>query len=513
VPAEQNDNEMVFTNLEVGDVINLRYKIQNFNEGSLSSHFWDTFYFTHGMAYVNTKFSLLVHRAKKFNYTFSEKPIEHVKTAKDEFDLYVWKTQNQQSLVYEDKMPPMDDVTNIIYLSSIPDWQFVANWYNNIATAKARSSYEIKTVINQLFKDKTKLNELDKVRMIYNYITQNISYSSVSFRQSGIVPQNPSTVINTRIGDCKDVSTLFVTMCKEAGITAELALVKTRDNGQNTMLLPSIDFNHCIAKAMVNGKNYYVELTTNTLPFGTFYNSSLYAKILEINNKTNDAIKLDPVQRAKNTSYHRTKIAFKGNDMAIVEDNYSTGAVVSVTRESYNGLSAKDQLKKLKEDLSSGYPENDTKLLTFENLDPKTAKSDTLRAHSEFSLLKMVKQVAGMNIFSLPWSMSYSASQLQVVQPRHFGVDLTNLYLAENSVEEISLQLPEGKKLVEPLKPVTINNDYIDFSISSKIVGNQLVFTRKFSLKKDVVPAAQVEAFREAFIKVVDADQQQLAFK
>src|SRR5690606_9455326 len=105
-----------------------------------------------------------------------------------------------EALVYEDKMPPMADVANVLHLSTIPDWKFVAGWYNNIATAKARSSFEIKEVIEEIFKGKQNLKALDKVRLIYNYITQNIAYSSVSFRQSGIVPQKPATVINTRIG-------------------------------------------------------------------------------------------------------------------------------------------------------------------------------------------------------------------------------------------------------------------------------------------------------------------------
>ncbi len=513
VPAEQNSSQIIFTNLEVGDIINLRYKTQNYNEGSLATHFWDSFYFTHGSSYLNTKFSLLIHRDKQFKYRFSLKEIAPVKTQKDEFDLYVWKAENQKALIYEDKMPPMDDVTNIIYVSSIPDWKFVANWYNNIATAKARSSYEIKTVINDLFKGKNNLDALSKIKLIYKYITQNISYSSVSFRQSGIVPQNPATVINTRIGDCKDVSTLFVTMCKEAGISAELALVKTRDNGQNTMLLPTIDFNHCIAKAMIDGKSYYVELTSGTLPFGTFYNGSLNEQILEINNNTTDLARLNPGQRTKNTLSYSTTVTLKGADMQIKEVNYATGSVASSTRDMFDNLSNKDQIKKLKESLATTFPENDVYKIEFTNLSPLTATSDTLKAYTEYALMKTCKPVAGMSIFSLPWSMSATANQLQVLQPRSFGIDLTQMFLAEHCSEEITMQLPEGKKLVEALKPLNISNEYVDFSLSSKIVGNKVVFNRKMVLKKDYVPAEKAEAFKTAFIQVVDADQQQLAIK
>ncbi|WP_443945097.1 tetratricopeptide repeat protein [Pedobacter sp. AW1-32] len=512
-PAEQNGSQIIFTNLEVGDVINLRYKIQNYNQGSMASHFWDSFYFTHGVSYQNTRFSLLVHRNKKFEYTFSQKAIEPTKTAKDEFDLYVWNAEKQDALIYEDKMPPMDDVTNILYLSSIPDWKFVANWYSDIATAKARSSYEIKSVINDLFKGKEKLDELSKIKMIYRYITQNISYSSVSFRQSGIIPQNPATVINTRIGDCKDVSTLFITMCKEAGIKAELALVKTRDNGQRTMMLPNIDFNHCIAKAITNGKEYFVELTSNTLPFATFYNGSLQEQILEINSNTNAISTLNPQQRPKNVANYHASLSFKGNDMMITENSTTTGAINSALRDAYNDLSPKDQIKKFKQDMAAEFPENDVFVLKFIDLDPKTAVSDTLKAHTEYALMKMSKPVAGMSIFSLPWSLSVTASQLQFLQPRKFGIDLTQLFLSELCSQEITMELPAGKKLVEALKPIKVSNEYLDYNLSSKIVGNKVIFSRQLTLKKDFVPVDKTEEFKAAFTQVVDADAQQLAMK
>lgn len=513
VPAEQNENQMIFTNLEVGDVINLRYKTQNYNTGSLAPHFWDTFYFTHGLSYISTKFSLLIHRDKPFNYKFSQKPIETQKSQKDEFDLYVWKAEHQEALIYEDKMPPMDDVANVLYLSSIPDWKFVANWYQNIATAKARSSYEIKSVIHDIFKGKEDIDQLSKVKLIYNYITQNISYSSVSFRQSGIVPQNPATVINTRIGDCKDVSTLFVTMCKEAGITAELALVKTRDNGQNTMLLPSIDFNHCIAKAVINGKDHFVELTTSTLPFGTFYNGALNAPILEINARTNAITALNPAQRTKNTFNYITQVKVDNNDLRIKESNLVTGSGAGSFREAFNHLSNKDQIKKLKESMATLYPQNDVISLSFTNLDPATAGSDTIMANTDYALMNVCKPVGGMHILALPWSLSATANQLQILGPRHFGIDLTKLFFAENSNEEMTVILPEGKKLVEPLKILNINNEYLDFSISSKLVGNNLTYTRTFNLKKDYVLADKVEDFKQMYMKMVDADQQQLALK
>ncbi len=511
-PAEQNDNQLVFTNLEVGDVVNIRYKLRNYNVGSLASHFWTTFYFSHGSPYINTKYSLLISKNKKFSHKFSLSEINVQKTDADEFDLYTWEADKVAGMTYEDKMPPLDDVANILYISTIPDWKFVAEWYNNIATAKARSSYEIKTLTNELFAGQ-KLDDLEKIKKIYHYITQNISYSSVSFRQSGIIPQLPATVVNTRIGDCKDVSTLFVAMCKEVGIDAELILVKTRDNGQNTLLLPSIDFNHCIAKAKVNGQEYFLELTSNLLPFNSFYNDNLGAQVLPINMSTNQLVKLAPQNRVKNHVSYQTKVAIKDANMEISENNFCTGSMASLIRADYRDLSPKDQLKKMKESISLQYPDNETLTLNFLNLDPKTAVSDTLKATSSYNLLKVCKPVAGMNIFSLPWTTAISPSSLTITEPRHFGIDLTQLFWSDKNDEEIELTLPIGKKLMEPIKPLNLENEFFSYKLQSKPAGNTFMIKRELSFKKDFVTKEKVKEFNELYKQVIEADHQQLALK
>ena len=109
---------------------------------------------------------------------------------------------------------------------------------------------------------------MQKAKLIYNYIEENFNYSDVSFLHSALTPQRASRTLNSRLGDCKDLATLFVSMSREAGLDANLVLVDTRDEGDNNLDLPTIGFNHCIAQLHTGNKNYFVELTDNSLPFG-----------------------------------------------------------------------------------------------------------------------------------------------------------------------------------------------------------------------------------------------------
>ncbi|RYZ99039.1 MAG: hypothetical protein EOP47_17875, partial [Sphingobacteriaceae bacterium] len=436
------------------------------------------------------------------------------KTDADEFDLHTWKNENQQSLQYESKMPPLDDIANILYLTSLPDWKFVSDWYNDLATAKARNNYEVKEVVRGLFEGSSNLSPLQKVEKIYQYITGTISYSSVSFRQSGLIPQNPADVINTRIGDCKDVSTLFLAMCKEVGIKAQLVLVKTHNNGVMAMPLPSIDFNHCIAKVNLNNQEYYIELTSPYLPFRSLYNSSLNSTILDIGDSgSQTTVKyLNPANRKINNTKREVSIVFKDKDMVVSEKTYKTAALAAYMRENLSDVSEKDRIKRMKEAIASTYPDVDIIKLKYNN-EERINRTDTVYMNLVYSLKNHTKSIGGMSIFNLPWSSKASAGDLQVNPPRYSGIDLTQMFFMDSDLETITINLIPGKSIVEAVPPVSISNEFIEYSIIPKQTGNKLVLTRTFKLKKDFVPADKTELFNAAFKQIVETDNKELAMR
>jgi hypothetical protein len=513
VPAEKSQNNLVFTNLEIGDIINIRYKTENYYKGSLASHFGDSFYFSRGCPSINLTYSLLINKQKPFSYKFSGTSIAPEKKSVDEFDLYIWKAANVKSIKAEDKMPAFDDVANILYLTSIPDWKFISNWYNDIATAKARTNYEVKAVINDIFKEQNNLSDMQKVEKIYKYITGTISYSSVSFRQSGIVPQNPADVINTRIGDCKDVSTLFVAMCKEAGIKAQLVLVKTRRYGLNTMVLPNIDFNHCIAKVHLNNQDYYIELTAKYLPFRSIYRQSVNSSILDIGNGNgvSQINYLDPANRNPNNINRVSNVTFRDNDILISQNTYETAAMAGILRTFYTDLSPADRVKKTKEGFSSIYPDNEINELTFKGMD--NPMTDTVFLNLKYEIRNTVKQIAGLSIFSLPWSDKFSASIFQITSPRYTGIDVSQLFSVDNETETITIDLPAKKTIIEPPLPVNLASDIMDYTITPTVKNNKLTLTRTIRLKKDFIPAEKVPEFNSFLKKVIEADNKEFAMK
>ena len=94
------------------------------------------------------------------------------------------------------------------------------------------------------------------------FIQNNIRYRSES---SGIfthTPKLPSQTLKKRAGDCKDKSTLLLSVLKAMGIEAHLALVHTclRDAIQTVSPSPFL-FDHMIVHFAWQGKSYFVDAT------------------------------------------------------------------------------------------------------------------------------------------------------------------------------------------------------------------------------------------------------------
>jgi len=107
--------------------------------------------------------------------------------------LYRWELNNQPALKDEPYMSAFVDVVPTLFYSSLPDWKYVSDWYKDLTTSKFNSDYVLKETLAGLLNGKENLTNLEKAKIFYNYILENITYSSVNFLQSNYIPQKAIT--------------------------------------------------------------------------------------------------------------------------------------------------------------------------------------------------------------------------------------------------------------------------------------------------------------------------------
>jgi hypothetical protein len=514
VKADIDNRNIIFTKLEVGDAIAISYRIKNYGSGKLAHQFDDDFYFKYWMPYQHVKYSLLIAPDVPFKYQFTKQPIVPQKSKVEDFDMYVWEQKDDSGLVYEDKMPELEDASNVLYISSFPDWKYISNWYYDLASTKATDDPEVKEAVKKILDGKGNIPALEKAKLFQNYIAENISYSSVPFRQSNFIPQKASKVLNTRLGDCKDVSTLFVAMCKEAGIKADWVLVNTRDNGYERPLLPSIDFNHCIAHLVDNGKDYFIELTSPYLPFNAFPEGLHTASALVIHSEKDSAVSklihIDPSTGKRDEVVRTSEATIVDNALLIKNTNFKTGNQAAAMRSSYRDEGTKEQFKNMQQAITASYANAELKDLSFKNL---KGVSDTVFYDRTYSIPESVTEVAGMKLLTIPWGDKSDSKSVSTVSDRQFPMDLWYYSMGETEKEVFTLTLPTGMQLSAAPARINISCAIAEYSIDYKLTGGKLMATRSMRYKKAFVDVSEVKNYNDFLKKVVSADAKPIALK
>lgn len=516
--AEQDGNQLVFTSLEAGDAIVIKYKLQHYGSGRIGKEFWNKYDFKKFVPQELANYCILVSNDVKFNYKNLNTDLKPVVSKFDDFTLYNWKMEHCEALKEESFMPPEADITPSVAVSTIPSWSFIAGWYNDLSFDKMEPDYEVKKVFTQLFPNGTKnITQMAIAETIYDYVCKNIRYSSVSFRQSAYTPQKPSTTITSALGDCKDLSTLFVTLGKMAGITANLVLVSTRDNGRQLMPLPSMEFNHCIVKAQLDGKPYFLELTDNTLPFASLPSSLRDASCLVIPLNASDtaAAKLQNLvteNRVREKTERKTALKVVNNDIDIKATITKTGVLTSSWRSKYATLPQDERLKQMEKSISGNY-KNAVKLnsVSFKGLDSLDA---TLNYKCEYNVKDEVAELGDIRMIKIPFEDVVATMDNFSATERKYPIEYYRYEDADEYITEIEIEIPGNTHFIELPKDVSFN--FLKDSYSLKYVkkdNSHLLVARNASLQRDDVAPENYAALKVFLANIVKAESKFIAFK
>jgi hypothetical protein len=161
----------------------------------------------------------------------------------------------------EERMPGASDVLPYLHVSSFASWTAAAAWYAGLM-ASALPARGSDAVVRDLALKLTagSATVTDKVRALHAFAAQQVRYVGLEFGIHSLKPHAVREVIQRRFGDCKDKATLLVALCAEAGIAAQVVLVRSLDQGRLHDKVASLGgFNHAIAYVPALG--WYLDAT------------------------------------------------------------------------------------------------------------------------------------------------------------------------------------------------------------------------------------------------------------
>ncbi|MGH7493940.1 MAG: transglutaminase domain-containing protein [bacterium] len=509
IKADIVENHLVFKSLESNDCIYIRWRIKNYYSGKLSRHFWDTFYCNGFYPVKKASYTLLAPANFRFQHecqNFTQTP-KQIKSP--EGMIYQWTVENEPAIRYEYEMPPLGDVGKVLHLSSIERWEVLVTWYQELIGTKTESTFEIKEQVAALMEGKADFSQDEKVKAVYEFITENIRYSNVAFRQSGFIPQKARDVLMTKIGDCKDMATLCIAMLRELGVAAHYVLAATTDEGKNEGALPAILFNHClVAVEMENGMKF-LDLTAYNYPYGALPETDLGAFALLIKSDAKAPIHVPKEGLLTNNLFRDIRVEVQ-NDNSIVVHSQSlrTGALTAGTRYRYRHKGTQEIEKQLIESLSTDFPDLKLQSYEFGNLDNL---GPVLRGQFHFQGLNCVKDAGDFKIFSMPWHDK--AEPLPGLSYERRNYPYLYADVVDTLVEKIEMRLPVGYVPVELSTAERLTCAIADYSLHLSYANGIITGERRLINKKSEVSTAEYAEFKEFWNSVMKQDDKQVLLR
>lgn len=514
--AERNGATLVFTNLEVGDYIYVSYNEKQ-NSGGKSSFFisnrfsLDSYY----PVYKRT-FNLYLANELAIKDTVLNSSIKPKRTQLDGFMQYEWSVTNPGMVKEESYVTAFTDIGQRLHVALDYTWNDIVQWYSDLSSQQATIDLTIENIVSELFDPALTYTDDEKARIIYDFIGENIVYSSIDFRQGSYIPQLASKVYHSRLGDCKDVSTLFVTLARAVGLKANLVLINTTVNGYNSVILPSLNFNHCIVKVYYDGSSKFLELTNPNLPFGYLSSSHYNAAVLEIPfGNIPDNVQLERLNWNDNFTsgvYRNSDVKIEPQGKLLIKkDVIKTGERASRTCSSYYYDDEVEQREGMQKAIAGDYKTSVTlNELTFKKMEPR---EDTAWYQYDFEVENDVLKLGSYRTLKIPFSDKLIGLNIFQEGERQHDFDYTYYEPVDEYVENLSMTIDGDGAFKEVPENVNLSYRGSTYQLTFELIDKQnLRVKRSFVVNRDKIKSTEFDDFKAFMLKVNDAENSHVLF-
>ena len=139
VTPEINGNYVVWTGMEVGDIIFCAYKVRSYLTGKFGRAYYDYFSFDGAIPIEHSQYTLIAPVGRTLYYETLNGTVVPSLREQDEYKIYEWKKSSIAAIPVETYMPEYVDIVTTLHLSTVPDWNEIALWYRDVVYSKLSS--------------------------------------------------------------------------------------------------------------------------------------------------------------------------------------------------------------------------------------------------------------------------------------------------------------------------------------------------------------------------------------
>lgn len=428
-----------------GSIIDWRAKIATFKPvipGNFYDHFHQTYSDLPVKEHVNT---LIIPQQFKLFIKTMNTSLAPVIEPRGKDIVYIWASKNNSNVQHEDFMPPDENVNQIIFLSTLENWQQMSDWASSLFQKNGVATPELKQKVQALTQDRPTVG--DKVQAIISYLQTDYRYVAMEMDSHGYEPHPASETYANKYGDCKDLTLLAIAMLNEVGVKAWPIITSSSINLNSPDLLPMpFYFDHAFLYYVIDNKSYFTDILIKGFKYNEtpVFHSGKTGFV--INDKGGFFTEI-PLPAPLDITIHTQKIALREDGSAKVNLNLTLAKTVSVLIQQKFKSASKEDREKLFAGLEASIKESGKVLSrNWENFDADGASIGIKMELDVPYAADLVGDMLTFGIKQVARGMAFTAPHR--VHPIAFNK-------LESSLNQTTYTLPVGYEIIK--KPVDIN--------------------------------------------------------
>jgi hypothetical protein len=426
--------------------------------------------------------------------------------------VYKWEVENLSTFEFEYFNYSWEDYTPMLYLApknfemegikgDMSSWESFGKWMAKLNKGRDDiSALDLSDLDSRIEHAKS---DLDKIRLVYDYLQNNTRYVSIQLGIGGWQPFEASFVHEKKYGDCKALSNYTVALLERYGINSYYTLIRA-GKYQSEVLeeFPNAHFNHAIVTVPIEKDTVFLECTSQTNPFGymgTFTSNRNALMITPEGGKLVATKKYDPDHNSQTTQINvdlsdnqETSISFERKYKGLEIENYDFFRLYWKDSKEFNKWLRKHH------DWGGQKISNSKMLELTDNPIPQAGYEVEFSSNSEFVNM-------GDRKFISPGRYLDSYLPNLPNKERKTSIKIKNGY---TQIDTIRYQLDQFHILEKDLNTLEFNSKYGEYFRDLQKEGEEIIYIRKFKIEDGEYPSTEYEKFKDFVHKVRSADQE-----
>ncbi|MEN1939489.1 DUF3857 domain-containing transglutaminase family protein [Luteimonas sp. MJ174] len=251
--------QVTVPDVRVGDRIDYRFSVTGANP-IFGSEYHDTYAAGYGIALAERRVLFLHRPDVTLRHRVDGPGYSVVQGGGGGYRSLEFRASDLPRIVEDDDTPAWHDGFGRLRVSTLEDWPAVAAWAKPLYPARLRDRALAAELVAKLQLDAA--DPVGSMERAIAFVQGEVRYTAIDMGSHSHAPSPPETTLERRFGDCKDKSSLLVSLLAEAGIEAEPVLVNTHARSAVAQRLPSpLAFDHVVVGVGNKASNTWIDAT------------------------------------------------------------------------------------------------------------------------------------------------------------------------------------------------------------------------------------------------------------